>query len=128
MTNVELLKDLYAKFATGDVPAVLAYYDPAIEWRECKGVPFVEGDGVYIGPDAVVENVFMKIGDHIDGFSIDIVDIFGERDKVAMVGYYQGTNMATGNPFRANATHVWTVKDGKITHFFQAVDTVTMAK
>ena len=76
----------------------------------------------------MVSNVFMKIGEHIDGFNIDIVDIFGERDKVAMVWYYQGTNKATGNHFRANATHVWTVKDGMITHFFQAVDTVTMAE
>jgi ketosteroid isomerase-like protein len=45
---------------------------------------------------------------------------------VVIEGYYQGTNKATGNTFKANATHVWTLKDGKLVRFFQAVDTVTI--
>jgi len=76
----------------------------------------------------VVANVFMKIGEHYDGFTIDIIDIFGEGDKVAMMGYYLGINKSTGNAFKANATHIWTIKDGIITHFFQAVDTALMAR
>jgi hypothetical protein len=43
-----------------------------------------------------------------------------------MVGYYEGTNKATGKNFKANATHIWTVKNGKMVHFFQAVDTVAL--
>jgi uncharacterized protein len=43
-----------------------------------------------------------------------------------MVGYYQGMNIATGNSFKANATHVWTVKNEKLSQFFQAVDTATI--
>jgi ketosteroid isomerase-like protein len=43
-----------------------------------------------------------------------------------MAGYYQGINKATGNSFKANATHVWTVKNGKLAKFFQAVDTATI--
>lgn len=70
----------------------------------------------------------MKIGEYFDGFNIEIRDIFGEGDKVAMAGYYLGTNKVTGNAFKANATHIWTIKDGIITHFFQAVDTALMAK
>jgi hypothetical protein len=126
MTNTELVKQAYAHFATGNVPAVLALFHPAIEWRECKGVPFINGDGIFIGPEAVVANVFMQLPVYFDGFNIAITDIFGDGDKVAMMGYYQGTNKATGNAFKANATHIWTVKDGKLTHFFQAVDTVTL--
>ncbi|ULQ50883.1 nuclear transport factor 2 family protein [Flavihumibacter fluvii] len=128
MKNTDLIKEMYANFSTGNVPAVLALYDPTIEWRECMGMPFVEGDGIFIGPDAVVANVFMKIGEYFDGFNIAVTDIFGEGDKVAMVGYYQGTNKATGKPFKANAAHIWTLKDGKVTHFFQAVDTALLAK
>ena len=30
----------------------------------------------------------------------------GADDKVVMVGYYQGTNKATGNPFKAIATQL----------------------
>ena len=102
------------------------FFDPAIVWHECKGLPFVKGDGIYKGHEEVVKNVFMNLPVYFDGFNIAVNQIFGADDKVVMVGYYQGANKATGNSFKANATHVWTLKDGKITHFFQAVDTVTI--
>ena len=126
MTNVELVKEAYSHFATGNVPAVLAMFDPAIEWHECKGMPFVKGDGIYTGPEAIVTNVFMNLPVSFDGFNITVSEVFGVDDKVVMVGYYQGTNKATGNAFKANATHVWTVKDSKLVRFFQAVDTATI--
>ena len=126
MTNVDLVKQAYSHFSTGNVEAVLALFDPAIEWRECKGMPFVKGDGIFIGPEAIVTNVFMNLPVSFDGFNISVNEIFGADDKVVMVGYYQGTNKATGNSFKANATHIWTVKNGKMTHFFQAVDTATI--
>ena len=126
MTNVELVKQAYAHFSTGNVPAVLALFDQAIEWRECKGMPFVKGDGIQIGPEAIVTNVFMHLPVYFDGFNIAVNEIFGADNKVVMVGYYQGTNKATGNSFKANATHVWTINNGKMTHFFQAVDTATI--
>ena len=126
MTNVDLVKQAYSLFSTGNVPGVLALFDPAIEWHECKGMPFVKGDGIFFGHEAVVTHVFMNLPVFFDGFNIAVNEIFGADDKVVMVGYYQGTNKATGNTFKANATHVWTVKNGKLAHFFQAVDTATI--
>ena len=123
MTNVDLVKQVYFHLATGNVPAVLALFDPAIQWHECKGMPFINGNGIFTGPEAVVANVFMQLPVSYDGFNVAVTEIFGADDKVVMVGYYQGTNRATGNDFKANATHVWTVKNGKMSHFFQAVDT-----
>ena len=126
MTNVELVEQAYSNFAEGNVPGVLSIFDPSIEWKECKGMPFVKSDGIFIGAEAVVTNVFMNLPVYFDGFNIAVSEIFGADDKVVMVGYYQGTNKATGHPFKANATHVWTVKNGKLTHFLQAVDTVAI--
>ena len=126
MTNVELVKQGYSNFASGNIEAVLATWDPQIEWHECKGMPFVDGDGIYIGGEAIVANVFMKLPEFFDGFNIEVNEIFGADDKVVMEGFYCGTNRATGNSFKANATHVWTVKDGKGIRFFQAVDTATI--
>jgi len=123
MTNVDLVKNAYSSLAAGNVEAALAVFDPAIEWHECKGMPFVKGDGIFIGHEAVVTNVFMNLPVYFDGFNVAVNQIFGADDKVVMVGYYQGTNKATGNSFKANATHVWTAKNGMLTHFFQAVDT-----
>lgn len=126
MTNVEVIRSMYENFFKGDVPGVLGAMTPDVEWVECKGMPFVKGDGIFIGPEAVLTSVFMQLGEYIDGFNIAITDIFGAGDKVAMQGYYEGINKATGHPFKANASHIWTLKDGKVTHFFQAVDTVVV--
>ena len=126
MTNVDLVKQAYSSFATGNVKAVLDVFDPAIEWHECKGMPFVKDNGIYKGHEAIVTNVFMNLPVYFDGFNIAVNQIFGADDKVVMVGYYQGKNKATGHSLKANATHVWTVKNGKMSHFFQAVDTVTI--
>jgi ketosteroid isomerase-like protein len=116
MNNVELVKQGYQYFAEGNVEAVLALFHPEMEWNECKGFPHIAGDGLFIGPDAIVQGVLALI-------HIDIQELFGTGDKVVMVGHYQGVWKATGKKFNANATHVWTVKDEKATHFFQAVDT-----
>ena len=126
MTNVDLVKQAYSNFVTGNVAAVLAIFDPAIEWQECKGMPFVRGEGNFKGHEEIVTNVFMQLPVFFDGFNISVNDIFGADDKVVMVGYYQGTNKATGNSFKANATHVWTIKDGKLTDLFHAVDTAAI--
>ena len=128
MSNVDFVKEVYSNFSTGNVEAVLAAFDPQIEWRECKGMPFVDDDGIYSGPQEVVENVFMHIPAFIEGFGIEPIEIFGADDKVVMMGYYVGKNIATGNTFKANETHVWTITGGKLSHFFQAVDSATINK
>jgi len=126
MSNLELVQQGYKNFAEGNVEAVLATFDPEIEWNECKGFPFIKGDGISIGPQAVVADVLSQIPVHYDGFNIEVTDMFESGDKVVMMGFYKGTWKATGKEFKANATHIWTIKDGKSTHFFQAVDTATI--
>ena len=123
MNNVELIKKGYSYFAEGNVQAVTDLFHPEIEWRECQGFPYISGDGVFVGANAIVQNVFAKIPENYEGFHIDAQELFGSGDKVVMVGFYKGVYKKTGKEFKANATHVWTVKDGKATHFFQAVDT-----
>ena len=126
MNNVEIVKQGYKFFAEGNVEAVLGLFHPEIVWDECKGFPYVSGDGIYVGPNAIVQGVFAKIPEYFDGFQVEITELFGCGDKVVMVGYYKGVWKATGKEFKANATHTWTVIDGKSTHFFQAVDTATI--
>lgn len=123
MSNVDLVKQGYQNFAAGNIDAVLAVFHPEIEWNASQGFPQIEGDGLLIGINAVVENVFASMPEYYEGFHIDIQELFGSGDKVVMVGYYKGTWKETGKEFKANATHVWTVKEGKLTHFFQAADT-----
>ena len=123
MSNLELLKHGYQLFSEGKIDEVFELWDDKIAWDECKGFPFVKQDGVYVGKEAVLEGVFAQFPIHYDNFNIEISDFIDGGDKIVMEGHYTGIWKPTGKRFKANATHTWTFKNGKITHFFQAVDT-----
>ncbi len=123
MDNVTLIQEAYKNFAEGNIPAVLGFMNENIEWQAAKGFPFFKDTFVFYGPDEVVNNVFARIPEHYEGFNIEPLAIFGSGDKVVMQGFYTGKWKETGKAFKANAVHIWEVKDGKVTQFFQAVDT-----
>jgi len=47
MKNLDLAKSGYKKFAEGDIEGVLSLFDSTMEWHECKGFPFIKGEGVF---------------------------------------------------------------------------------
>src|SRR5450759_1005025 len=75
-TNKEITEALYASFAKGDVPAVLAVMDPKIEWTEAEGWPLYSG--TLVGPQAIVDGVFMRLGEIGDNFSVNITQLIAE--------------------------------------------------
>lgn len=66
-TNKEIVEGAYASFAQGDIPAALAAMDESIEWTEADGYILA---GTYVRPQAVVEGVFMRLGEVGDEFTI----------------------------------------------------------
>ena len=124
MTNGEIISGLYDAFAKGDVPTVLGGMSPDIEWNEAEG--FMYG-GTYIGPNAVLENVFMKLATEWEGFTVTadkVVD--GGGDDVISTGTYSGS--FNGKSMTVPFAHSWTFKDGKIAKFRQYVDTVSIKR
>lgn len=119
-TNVELVRALYGSFGKGDIPAVLGMFDPAIQWTEAEGFPY---GGTYVGPDAVLNNVFMKLGTEWDSFAAVPAEFVGEGDTVVATGEYSGTYKATGKHFRAPFAHIWKLSGGKAVRFQQFTDT-----
>lgn len=120
MQNVDRLTALYAEFARGNVPAVLAAMSPDIRWIEAEGGPY---GGLSVGPDAVLQNVFMKLGGEWDGFAAVPAEFVAQGDTVVALGEYSGTYKATGKSFRAPFAHVWKFEDGKVKSFQQHTDT-----
>ena len=119
--NVETLRGLYEAFARGDVAAVLATLSPDVEWTEAEGFPY---GGTYYGPEAVLANVFMKLGTEWEGYSAVPEEFVGGGDTVVVLGTYSGTYKATGKSFQAPFAHAWTMQNGKVARFRQYTDTV----
>ena len=126
MDNVRLLKSLYDAFGHGDVPTVLGSMSPDIRWHQAEGNPYMLSGDAFVGPDAVLNNVFMKLGTEWDGFTVRPKSFHGAGDSVIVEARYGGTYKATGKSMDAQVCHVWDVKDGKVTRFQQYMDTAKL--
>ena len=91
MSNVDLVQGLYGAFAQGDVPTVVAGMDTDIHWREAEGNPYQPSGAAWVGADAIVENLFMKLATEWDGFSVHPDQFHDAGDTVVVEGRYQGS-------------------------------------
>jgi uncharacterized protein len=119
--NKEIIQHAYASFATGDVPAALGVMADDIRWTEAEGFPLA---GTYIGPQAVLEGVFMRLGEIGDEFAPVPETFVADGDTVVAIGSYTWKHRATGAPAVVPMVHVWTMDGGRATAFQQYVDTV----
>ena len=119
-SSLDTVRGIYGAFAAGDIPGVLGALSPDIRWTEAAGGPY---GGVSIGPQAVLADVFMKLGGEWDGFSAVPDEFVADGDTVVALGEYSGTYKATGKSFRAPFAHVWKFADGKAVSFQQHTDT-----
>ena len=123
MGNLETLKGGYEAFGRGDVPAVLGIFDPNMAWREAEGNPYKPDGAPWIGGDAIVQNLFMRLPAEWDGFTVTTNEFHDAGDTIAVEGRYTGAFKSTGKNIDAQFCHVWKFRDGKATSFQQYVDT-----
>ena len=123
MDNVSLLKDLYDAFGRGDIPTVLGAMSPDIRWHLAEGNPYMPSGEAWIGPEAVLNNLFIKLGTEWDGFSVHAKSFRGAGDSVIVEARYTGTYKATGKSMDTQVCHIWDVKEGKVTRYQQYMDT-----
>jgi ketosteroid isomerase-like protein len=124
--HVSLVKLVYESLARGDVPGMLALFDPQIDWREAEGFAYADGNP-YIGPDAVLKGVFGRLMTEWDGFAATPREFLATPDGVVALGRYTATNKMTRLPLDAPFAHVWRVRDGKLRGFQQFTDTAQFA-
>lgn len=117
----EVIRGAYAAFAKGDIPSVLGLLSANARWTEAEGGPY---GGTFIGPDGVLENVFMKIGTEWDGYAAVPEEFIANENTVVALGTYSGKYKATGKSFKTPFVHVWKFLDGKVISFQQHTDTV----
>jgi uncharacterized protein len=123
MSNIQHAKDIYAAFGRGDIPAVLAAFDPQIEWREAEGHPYKPDGAPWVGPQAILEGLFMRIGSEWDGFAVHVRTLRDAGEHIVMEGRYTGLYKASGKSLDAQMCHVLRFRGGKLLGFQQYVDT-----
>jgi hypothetical protein len=125
--NMSVIDELYKAFAVGDIPSVLGVLDTEIVWNEAEGNAYADGNP-YIGPDAVLNGVFVRIGADHEYFNLeDIILHEMSNDQVLATLRYKGKLKGNGAIFNTQAAHLWTLKNGKVIAFQQYVDTKQLA-
>lgn len=124
-TNREIIEGVYASCAQGDVPAVLGAMAEDIRWSEADGFPLT---GTYVGPQAVLDGVFMRLGEIGDEFAAVPDKIVADDDTVVVLGRYSWKHKSSGEPATVSMAHAWTVVDGTLATFQKYVDTVRVCE
>ncbi|WP_331755775.1 nuclear transport factor 2 family protein [Streptomyces sp. NBC_01643] len=127
MSDVELIKKMYDDyFVRGDVDAVIAILDPAIEWAE-PDLEYLPYTGLTKGRDNVAKNVFPKIPETYERLLFSPEVFIDGGDTVTVMGtcFAKGANNPEEQfPF----AHVVKLRDGLIVRFDHFVDTNKIAR
>ncbi|MEM7105716.1 MAG: nuclear transport factor 2 family protein [Bacteroidota bacterium] len=126
--NIQVIESIYQAFATGDMPNVLGAMHPEIEWNEAEGNSLSDGNP-YIGPNAILQGVFARLGEIHEHFGLQDVKVHGMNDNMVFATLrYDAKVRTTGKAYNAQAGHLWTLnEEGKVIAFQQYVDTKKLA-
>jgi ketosteroid isomerase-like protein len=93
-------------------------------WKWWEAENFIYADtNPYVGPDTVLEGVFMRIVKEWEGFTVTPKEVLDAGDTVIGHGYYSGTYKKNGQTVRAQSAHFFTFRDGKVIKFQRYTDT-----
>jgi two-component system, sensor histidine kinase ChiS len=121
--NIAVVDGLYKSFAIGDIPNALAAMDPNIIWNEAEGFPYADRNP-YIGPQAVLEGVFARIGEEWEYWNLTDIQMHEmSNNQVLSTLRYKAKYKKNGAEIDAHVAHWFTLKDGKIIRFQQFTDT-----
>lgn len=121
MSNLDIVRAHYTASGQGNIDEMMAHVSPQVRWTEMAGFPCA---GTWVGPQAVVDNVFAVLGRDWIGYRFELQSLIDAGDHIIGMGSYYGTYRATGKAMQARVAHVWHLQDGKVVAFEQFTDTL----
>src|SRR5882762_9854789 len=107
--NVQIIREMYDALGSGDIPTALGRTDQQIEWNEAENFIYADRNP-YVGPQAILEGVFMRFGTEWVGFTVNPEEWLDAGNHIVVLGTYGGKNKETGKEVRAQFAHVWGVR------------------
>jgi ketosteroid isomerase-like protein len=117
-TNSDVVRGAYDAFGRGDVAAVLDLLHDDVEWSSPATLP--QG-GTFSGKAGVGE-FFQGVGASWEALSLDVESV-SDAGEDLVVGVVRGHGQLRGGDDSGyGATHVFTVRDGKVSRFREYTD------
>jgi ketosteroid isomerase-like protein len=124
--NTRLVQQAYQSIKAGDMQALLNTLATDVQWQlpEMENVLFA---GMWQGREAI-RQFFSNVFEVQDVVEFEPEEYIAQGDKVVVLGRFLMRIKATGKDFGSDWAHVWTVKDGKVTRFYEYVDTAVVSR
>ncbi|HEY0489552.1 MAG TPA: nuclear transport factor 2 family protein [Telluria sp.] len=119
--NIDVIRRVYHAFVNGDSQGLLSCLAQDIAWEEPE-VPNLPFAGKRQGRDHVAE-FFRTVAALQQLRDFRPIEFIAQGDRVISLGHYEWTVRATGADWGSDWVHIFTVHDGKITHFREMADT-----
>lgn len=121
--NLAMVRDIYAAFGRGDIPALLQHLDEYIEWEAVIGAaPHVPTAGKRVGKN-MVKDFFRILSETVAFDAFEAEEFVAQGDDVIVLGRYAGRAASTGREFAERWAMAMTVKHGKVVRFREYVST-----
>jgi uncharacterized protein len=118
VANAGVVQGAYEAFGRGDVASVIDLMHDDVDWSSPGTLP----QGGHFRGKAGVGEFFQGIGASWDGLSLDIESV-SEAGEDLVIGLVRGEGkLKDGTVSRYGATHVFTVRGGKIVQFREYTD------
>ena len=123
--NIQTVKDFLAAMGSGDRERLLAFAAEDIEWI----VPGEEWPlaGTYLGHNGL-EVLFGKASEAMETTFTKPPEFVAMGDRVVVIGVATGKVLPTNKPWEDNWVFAITVRDGRLTHIREYVDTQALAR
>lgn len=118
--NIQIVKDAYNKFSTGDIPGLLNHLSGDVLWQtpEIENAQF---GGTRHGHAGAGE--FFSLLEQSEEFTkFEPAEFIAQGNRIVVLGKYGATVRETGRSYETDWVHVFTVKDNKITSFTEFFD------
>ena len=123
MSNVDTVKEIYAAFGRGDVPAILDHLDQNVEWETTTEVPGVP----WLAPRHGKANVpgFFESLAPLQITRFEPRTFFADGDKVFVIIHFEADHNGKHYTIPNNG-HLWEFgADGKVVRYDHITDTAT---
>jgi ketosteroid isomerase-like protein len=120
--EVAVVRAVYGAFASADVTAILELFSPDATVYQSPSLPW---GGTHEGHDGLLH--FLATLSTTIASTVETERLYADGDgHVVQVGTTRGEVRTTGARYAIPETHVWTVRDGRVTCFEVYLDTAAM--
>jgi len=118
--NTKLAGQMYETFMAGDVEGFLNLFSDDASWQspEIENVPL---NGKFSGRENLA-GFISSIDDYEEFLKMEPTEFIAQGDRVVVLGNYLARSKKTDKQYATDFAHIITVKDGKITSFYEFFD------